>query len=190
MKALYKILIAGFILLKTQSSIAQYFSDAYINSEIKELQDYPEQTWKNIYYGGSVEVGFGRGFSNISLVPSVLYQLNPQFGVGFGLQYNYYAVKNSFTNKSYGTNVLLTYNPISEIQLSAEIEQLYVRSSYKNSYKSFTQTNTSFWNTAFFLGVGYSNSGITVGLRYNILHNKSSQLVYSEAWMPFVRLYF
>ena len=46
-----------------------------------------------------------------------------------------------------------------------------------------------FWNTALFLGAGYRNENITLGIRYNILHRDRDN-IYAEAFMPFVRIYF
>ena len=77
-------------------------------------------------------------------------------------------------------------NPIPEIQLSAELEQLRVNTSYGNSFNS---AKDNFWNTGLFLGAGYQTNNVTIGLRYNVLHNDNRN-VYSEAWMPFVRVYF
>ena len=47
----------------------------------------------------------------------------------------------------------------------------------------------SFWNTALFLGAGYRTQNLTIGVKYNVLHKDNNQ-VYSQAWLPFVRVMF
>ncbi len=42
---------------------------------------------------------------------------------------------------------------------------------------------------ALFVGAGYRNENITIGIRYNVLH-KDSDNIYAEAFMPFVRIFF
>lgn len=74
-------------------------------------------------------------------------------------------------------------NPVEQIQLSAELEQLRVNTTYEDNFKD------DFWNTALFLGVGYRTNNVTVGIRYNVLFNRDKN-VYNEAFMPFVRVYF
>jgi hypothetical protein len=46
-----------------------------------------------------------------------------------------------------------------------------------------------FWNSALFVGVGYRNENITMGIRYNVLH-KDRENVYTDALMPFIRVLF
>ena len=73
-----------------------------------------------------------------------------------------------------------------KIKLSTELEQLRVNRTFEDSYGSDKQ---DFWNTALFLGAGYRNENITIGIRYNILH-KDRDNIYTELFMPFVRVYF
>ena len=83
-------------------------------------------------------------------------------------------------------SLITLFNPIHEVQLSAELEQLRVN----NTYTAFLPSiKDNFWNTALFLGAGYRSQNVTVGIRYNILYRESNN-VYSQAWMPFVRVYF
>jgi hypothetical protein len=84
----------------------------------------------------------------------------------------------------YGGSLIGLVNPIEKIQLSAELEQLRVN----QEFPDFDGKN-NFWNTALYLGAGYYTGNVTIGVRYNVLFNKND-LVYSEAFMPFVRIYF
>jgi len=71
-----------------------------------------------------------------------------------------------------------------QIQLSAELEQLRVNQEF-----SEIDYSRNFWNTALYFGLGYHSDNVTVGIRYNVLYDEKD-LVYSEAFMPFVRIYF
>ena len=77
-------------------------------------------------------------------------------------------------------------NPLPQIQLSAEVEQLRVNLDVDNNMGNYDR---DFWNTALFLGAGYRANNVTIGLRYNILFDKN-EMVYNDALMPFVRIYF
>ena len=82
------------------------------------------------------------------------------------------------------------FNPIRAIQLSAEIEQLRVNTERKIVTNAIVENvNDDFWNTALFLGAGFRTGNVTIGARYNLLFDKNKN-VYSEPFMPFVRVYF
>jgi hypothetical protein len=40
-----------------------------------------------------------------------------------------------------------------------------------------------------FLGAGYNTGNVVLGVRYNVLFNENDY-VYSDAFMPFIRVYF
>ena len=86
----------------------------------------------------------------------------------------------------YGPSLIVLGNPIPQIQLSAELEQLRVNVDYDDDLGF---PNDNFWNTALFLGAGYRTNNVTIGVRYNVLHD-SDKNVYSDVFMPFVRVYF
>jgi hypothetical protein len=75
-------------------------------------------------------------------------------------------------------------NPIPELQLSVELEQLRVNVNYESE-----NISDKFWNTGLFLGAGYRQDNFTIGVRYNVLFNEDKN-VYGDALMPFVRVYF
>lgn len=149
--------------------------------------------WK---FGGGLGLGFGSGYTDIMVAPSALYQVNPYFSAGVGLQGSYISSKNrSYYNSSvkeynswiYGGSIIALSNPIPQIQISAELEQLRVNNTYK--YHDAQKIDDNFWNTALFLGVGYNQGPVTIGIRYNVLY-KEKDMVYGSAYMPFVRFYF
>jgi hypothetical protein len=140
--------------------------------------------WEKVQFGGGLGLGFSNGNTNISLSPTAIYNFNDYLSLGAGVQYSYVRQRNSFTSNLYGGSIIGLINPVEQIQLSAELEQLRVNV----DYGSFNGSE-NFWNTGLFLGAGFRNGNVTIGGRYNILFNKNDS-VYGEAFMPFVRVFF
>ena len=138
---------------------------------------------QRVHFGGTLGLSFGSGFTNIVVAPSVIYDVNQYFSAGAGVQGSYVSWKNNFESYIYGASIIALVNPIEQIQLSAELEQLRVNTTYQDNFKD------NFWNTALFVGAGYRTNNVTVGVRYNVLFKESNN-VYNEAFMPFIRVYF
>ena len=68
-----------------------------------------------------------------------------------------------------------------------ELEQLRVNRSFEVVGAPNLEDN--YWSPALFLGVGYSNRNVTVGIRYDVLYDDEKS-IYADPWMPFVRVYF
>lgn len=150
-------------------------------------QKVPNEFWKNVRFGGGLGVSAGSGFTNIFIAPSAIYQFNEIFAAGVGLQGSYVKVDDRDTNYRsyiYGGSLIGLINPIEQIQLSIELEQLRIN----QEFPEFS-VKDNFWNTALHLGAGYYTGNVTVGFRYNVLFNKDD-LVYNQALMPFVRVFF
>jgi len=148
--------------------------------------------WNKVRFGGSVGLGFGSGYTDVNLAPSAIYQFNQYAALGVGLSGSYVHQKNYYDSAIYGGSVLGLFNPIPQLQLSVEVEELRVNLNYSDRYADLANlpyTQRDFWNTALFFGAGYQMENVTVGLRYNVLY-KERDLVYSDAIMPFVRIYF
>ncbi len=142
--------------------------------------------WRKVRFGAGLGVGVGSDYTNIAVAPSAVYDVNEYVSVGLGVQYGYVKQKSLFNSHLYGASLIGLVNPVEEVQLSAELEQLRVN----NTYTQFTpHIKDNFWNTALFLGVGYRTENVTIGIRYNVLYKEANN-VYSQAWMPFVRIYF
>ena len=161
-----------------------------IKSEIS-AQDAPEVStksdfWNRVQFGGGLGLGFGNNYTDIMVAPTAIYNFNPYFSAGLGAQYSYVKQKDFYKANMYGGSVIALFNPIREIQISTELEQLRVNRTYEGFYGSATE---DFWNTALFVGAGYRNQNITIGVRYNVLH-KDSDNIYGQAFMPFVRVFF
>ena len=146
------------------------------------------QFWEKVQFGGGLGLGIGSGYTDISVMPSAIYNVNEIVAVGMGLQFGYLSSKNYYNSYVYGGSVITLVNPIPEIQLSAELEQVRVNTKYEsnNSRPSFSD---NYWNTALFLGAGYRTGNVTIGARYDVLFDDERSL-YGSAFMPFVRVYF
>jgi hypothetical protein len=141
--------------------------------------------WNNVQFGGGIGLGFGAGYTDISLAPSAIYNFNEYVALGLGAQYTYVQQRNFYSSNLYGGSIIALFNPIREIQLSAELEELRVNVSLEGS----NSDPQDYWNTGLFFGLGYRNGNVTIGMRYNVLQDDTNN-VYSQAFMPFVRAYF
>lgn len=143
--------------------------------------------WDKVQFGGGFGLNIGSGFTDITLSPSAIYNVNEYFSTGVGLQLSYISTRDVFNSTSYGVNLIQLFNPVDVLQLSVELEQIRVNNVFVNN--SAVQTRQNFWNTALFIGGGFRQENLTVGVRYNVLYNKNDN-VYNTAFMPFVRIFF
>jgi len=163
------------------------FSGYSMAQEISAVDD-TTNFWDKVQFGGGLGLGIGSGYTDISVMPSAIYNVNEIVAVGVGLQFGYLSSKNYYDSFVYGGSVITLVNPIPEIQLSAELEQVRVNTDYDaNNFRPSYSDN--FWNTALYLGAGYRTGNVTIGARYDVLFNDERSL-YGSAFMPFVRVYF
>ena len=165
-----------------------FFAFFSIHSFAQEDNPYDGDFWRHMSYGGGLGLSIGSDYTDITVAPSAIYNFNQYFGAGIGLLGSYVDVKNYYSSIIYGGSVITLFNPLPEVQLSAELEQVRVNNKYDLGAGSATETD-NFWNTALYLGAGYRNGNVTLGVRYNVLFDKDKN-VYNEAFMPFVRFYF
>ncbi len=144
----------------------------------------PNDFWKNVQFGGGIGLSIGSGYTDITISPSAIYNINSIVGVGTALQFGYVSAKNDYTSTIYGASLITLVNPIPEIQLSVELEEINVNTNYK-----YYGVSDSFWNTALYVGAGYRTGNVTIGARYNVLFDENNSY-YNDAFMPFVRVYF
>lgn len=141
--------------------------------------------WNNVRFGGNIGLGFGNDSFNASVSPSAIYQANEYLGLGAGLNFNYAKFRNAKL-VAYGGSLISLINPIRVLQLSAELEQLRVARILELDGGNVEE---DYWSPALFLGIGYSNRNVTVGIRYDVLYDDEKS-IYADALMPFVRVYF
>lgn len=141
--------------------------------------------WNQVRFGGGIGLGFTNIGFNASISPSAIYQFNELLAVGPSLNFNYSKFNdNKFL--AYGGSLLALCNPIQQIQLSTEFEELRINRTINSQSNSFTE---DYWLPAFFVGLGYSTQNLTIGLRYDLLFNDNKS-IYNNALMPFIRVYF
>ncbi len=142
--------------------------------------------WSHVGIGGAVGLSFGSDFFSTTIAPSAIYQFNSQFALGLGLNYTYSESKDFYRSSVIGGSVIGFYNPIREVQISAEFEQLNVN---RNYFNSSIYADEDYWYPALFLGAGYNTGPVTVGIRFDVLYNKNRS-IYANPWAPFIRVYF
>lgn len=142
--------------------------------------------WERVDFGGAFAVAYGNDYTNITVAPSAIYNISERFAVGSGIQYSYLKEKHYYSSNVYGGSVIGIFNPLEEIQLSVELEEVNVNNQY---FDLGGDLKRSFWNTGLFLGGGYREENVTIGGRINVLFDKDKD-IYGSAFMPFVRVFF
>jgi long-subunit fatty acid transport protein len=142
--------------------------------------------WSKVRIGGGLGLNFGNNVTTVSIAPSAVYEFNKYVSAGVGVQGTYVSVRDSYKSYIYGGSLVGLFTPLQGLQLSAELEQLRVNTSFDSRFATPLAKN---WNTALFLGVGYVTNYATVGVRYNVLY-KETDNIYGQAFLPFVRVYF
>jgi hypothetical protein len=177
---MYKIVPSSF---KMTLFLACFFIGSL--SCLSQNQSPKSDFWKKVRFGGGIGFNFTNGGFNGSIAPSAIYQFNDIFAAGIGANVNFY----KFNNQkfwAYGPSAIVLANPIPQIQISGEIEQLRINSSTQTVNGTI---ESDFWSPALFIGAGYRTNYATVGIRYNLLHDNQNS-IYLNAWVPFVRVYF
>lgn len=161
------------------------FSFQHLSAQQDSITAPPQNNfWDKVQFGGGLGLSLGSGYTDITISPSAIYRINPIVAVGTSLQFGYVAAKNDYSSIIYGASLITLVNPIPQIQLSFELEEINVNTDYK--YYGYSD---SFWNTALYVGAGYQTGNVTIGVRYDVLFNENRSY-YSDAFMPFVRVYF
>ncbi|PWA05591.1 hypothetical protein [Flavobacterium psychrotolerans] len=183
MKKIFFLAVSRSVVILT----ALFFSNSLIAQQHAIATNIHNDFWQKVQFGGGIGLSIGSGYTDITLVPSAIYNFNNYFSAGIGLQGSYVSSKNYYTSFHYGGSLITLFNPVEQVQLSLELEEIRVN----NEYETFDGVNyqNNFWNTSLFLGGGFRSGNVTVGARYNVLYNTNKN-VYNEALMPFVRVYF
>lgn len=143
--------------------------------------------WKQLRFGGGIGLSFGDGFFSGTLAPSVIYPFNDQFSLGIGLNGTYNKRENIYKSTILGGSLIGLYNPIQQLQLSGEFEQLHVNRDFDQNVVSNLDDN--YWYPALFIGAGYRSRNVTFGIRYDVLYDEDRS-IYADPWAPFIRVYF
>ena len=155
-----------------------------LNLELEEQQQ--NYSFKeSLRFGGGFGLGFGNDFFSASITPFVLSEVNQYLLTGVGLNFTY----SSFDNEEaivYGGSLIVIGQPIRELQLSVEYEQLRVNRTIDTRNGTFKD---DYWVPALFLGIGYSSGPVTFGIRWDVLYDNDKS-IYADSVMPFVRFMF
>lgn len=154
-------------------------------SQINARQGAPD-FWSHVRFGGGIGLSFGDGFFSGTLAPSAIYEFNEQFALGVGLNGTYNKRKDFYNSTVFGGSLIGLFNPIQEIQLSAEFEELNVNRKWDERYNI---ENENYWYPGLFLGAAFRSRNVAVGMRYDVLYDKEKS-IYANPWAPFVRVYF
>ncbi|MFT3794819.1 hypothetical protein [Flavobacterium sp.] len=179
----FKTIVPAFLLLWSSAVFSQTQPDS-----IRAKSDF----WQRVQFGGGIGLSIGSGYTDIALAPGAIYNFNPYVAAGVGLQGSYVRVKNEYESYIYGGSLIGLFRPVEYVQLSLELEQLRVNTSFSNFFNpdpANRYPDDNFWNTALYIGAGYAVENVTIGIRYNLLFDRDKS-VYSEPVMPFIRVYF
>ncbi len=157
-----------------------------INSQAQvEAQKQKSEFWQHVQFGGGIGLSFGSNYFSGTLAPSAIYRFDDMFAAGVGVSVTYGKEKYFYENIIVGTSIIGLFNPISQIQISAEFEQLYVNRSYENSIF----LDDEYWYPGLYIGAGFNTGPVTMGIRFDVLYD-SERSIYANAYNPFVRFYF
>lgn len=153
----------------------------------EQTQKKKSDFWNHVRFGGGIGLSFGDGYFSGTIAPSGIYQFDDQFALGIGLSASYFKRKELYKSTVLGGSIIGLFNPINEIQLSSEFEQLHVNRDFDEDF--VTNTDDKYWYPALFLGAGYRSGNFTIGIRYDVLYDEDKS-IYADPWMPFMRFYF
>ena len=153
---------------------------------VMQAQEKPNSFWDQVRFGGGIGLSFGDGFFSGTLAPSAIYEFNDQFALGLGLNGTFNKRKDYYKSTVLGGSFIGLFNPIQEVQLSAEFEELNVQ---RNWDSDLGIDDENYWYPGLFLGAGYRSRNVTIGIRYDVLYDQEKS-IYADPWAPFFRVYF
>jgi len=143
-------------------------------------------SWDQMRYGGRISLELSNNATSVTLAPTAVYQFNDQFAAGGTVSFGYAEFKDVDAYLfNYGLSILGIYTPIRQIQLSAELEQIFVNETYQG-FRSEIKENYNY--QALFVGAGYRVKNVVIGLRYDLLYNENVNL-YASPYAPYVQVF-
>jgi hypothetical protein len=170
-------------LFKCKTYVIVFMTCTFLS--FSQNQDTTNDFWNHVRFGGGIGLSFGDGFFSGTISPSGIYEFNSQFSAGIGLNATYNKQDNFYKSTVFGASLSGLFNPIDELQVSAEFEQLNVNRKFDDPI----YIDDNYWYPALFLGIGYGNGNVTLGIRYDLLYKKEKS-IYADPFIPFVRVYF
>ncbi len=155
-------------------------------SLLLNAQEKTNNFWNDVRFGGGFGLNFSNNFFSATIAPSAIYEFDKTVALGFGLNTTFNNQKSIYKSTILGGSIIGLVNIINEIQLSAEFEQLNVNRRYN---VNLNIEDDNYWIPALFIGAGYRQGNITLGIRYDILYDNEKS-IYFDPWAPFIRFYF
>lgn len=149
-------------------------------------QETKSDFWNNVRYGGGLGLNFSGDFFSATIAPSAIYEFDKKLAFGVGLNATFTNLKGTYKSTILGGSLIGLYNPIRQIQLSAEFEELNVNRRYN---VNLNIQDENYWIPGLYMGVGYRSNNVTFGIRYDVLYD-DERSIYADPWAPFVRFYF
>jgi len=160
-----------FLFLFTQNIIAQ------VND--KEQKD---TFWSRVNYGGGFGMSFTNSIFNVSISPSAIYNVNESLALGASLNGSYISRRDVSRSTILGGGLIGLFNVFQGLQLSTDFDYYHVS-------RRINTIKDNYWVPALFIGAGYRYQNFSFGLRYDVLYD-DQRSVYSNAFLPFVRVFF
>ncbi len=145
-------------------------------------QDNDPKFWDHVHFGGGFGLGFGSNQTTIAISPSAIYEFNEMFALGLGGSY-LYAKNNDLKSNVFGASIISLFNPLNEIQLSVEFEQLFV------TQKQLGFDDYTFDYPSLYLGAAYRVGWFAAGLRFDVLYDEDKS-IFASPFSPIIRFYF
>ncbi|HSN49510.1 MAG TPA: hypothetical protein VLR29_12180, partial [Flavobacterium sp.] len=97
LKSVWKLILVVITLL---------FSCGLFAQEQTEVPTPQNDFWKKVQFGGGIGMSFGSGYTDITISPSAIYNINSIVAVGTALQFGYVSAKNNYTSTLYGASLI------------------------------------------------------------------------------------
>ena len=160
-----------------------YSSHAHLVAQ--ETQVPKRAFWEDVRFGGSLGLNFSDGYFSGFIAPKAVYDFNTYTSAGVGIAGSYNNTSR-YSSHTVGASAIGLLRPFNPLQISAEFEEHYVSRDFKMDGANISD---SYWYPALFFGLGYTTGPVTVGVRYDVLHD-SQKSIYANAFMHFVSIYF
>lgn len=172
--------------LSINEKVIALFVLTFFCFQLSFSQETKSEFWSHVRYGGGLGLNFGDGFFSATIAPSAIYEIDKNVALGLGLNATFNNQKNAYKSTILGGSLIGLFNPIQNIQISTEFEQLNVNRRYD---VNLNIPDDTYWIPALYLGAGYRSGNVTFGIRYDVLYD-DERSIYADPWAPFVRFYF
>ena len=93
---------SGLFSFLTKILFGMLFFTHSVEMEAQDNRDF----WERTRFGGSLAVAFGSGYTDVTVAPGFLYEVNEFVGLGAGVQGTYVQQRNYFSAFMYGGRLL------------------------------------------------------------------------------------